>query len=185
MSQRDILNIEQEWREPNLLVTPTEAQEKERREDIKIKRLVLLKAVLGELLCTFLFIFIVCATQLNFNRLENTRTDPVIGAIATGFAAVALIYSFADVSGANFNPAVTFATFVTGKVSFFKFLLYVLAQLTGASLAAVLLLIAFPEWNGPKVIAIRRGTDTSLGHVFIMEFILTFILVYVIFGKCY
>ena len=44
----------------------------------------------------------------------------VLGAISSAFVSVALIYSFADVSGAHFNPAVTFATMVTGKTSIKK-----------------------------------------------------------------
>jgi glycerol uptake facilitator-like aquaporin len=79
----------------------------------------LIKAVAGELLCTFLFIYIVCATSANFIRL-NTVNNPVVGALSTGFASVALIYSFADVSGAHFNPAVTFATIVTRKTGLTK-----------------------------------------------------------------
>lgn len=59
------------------------------------------------------------AAGVNNGRQENPE-NLVLGAIVTAFSAVALIYSFADVSGANFNPAVTFATIVTGKVSIKK-----------------------------------------------------------------
>jgi hypothetical protein len=75
--------------------------------------------VLGEGLCTFLFLFIVMATHVNDVR-SHTNDSLVLGAISTGFASIALIYSFADVSGAHFNPAVTFATVVTGKTSLAK-----------------------------------------------------------------
>ena len=67
--------------------------------------------MLGEGLVTFLFLFIVMAATVNNGRQEVPE-NLVLGAIVTGFAAVALIYSFADVSGAHFNPAVTFATMV-------------------------------------------------------------------------
>jgi glycerol uptake facilitator-like aquaporin len=70
----------------------------------------------GEALVTFLFLFIVEAVGINNGRQEVPE-NLVLGALCTGFCSVALIYSFADVSGAHFNPAVTFATVVTGKVS--------------------------------------------------------------------
>ncbi len=73
------------------------------------------------MLVTTLFLFIVCAVGLNVIRSGHAESESlVVGALTTGFASVALIYSFADVSGAHFNPAVTFATIVTGKTTVAK-----------------------------------------------------------------
>jgi glycerol uptake facilitator-like aquaporin len=70
---------------------------------------------------TLLFLFIVCAVKMNLDKSGHADTESlVVGALSTGFASVALIYSFADVSGAHFNPAVTFATMVTRKTSVVK-----------------------------------------------------------------
>jgi glycerol uptake facilitator-like aquaporin len=54
------------------------------------------------------------------NGRQETPENLVLGALSTALCAVALIYSFADVSGAHFNPAVTFATIITGKTSVTK-----------------------------------------------------------------
>lgn len=154
----------------------------------KQKRWVLIKAVLGELLCTFLFIYIVCATQANFVRLK-TVLNPVVGALSTGFASVALIYSFADVSGAHFNPAVTFATIVTRKTGLTKGLMYIGAQLVGAVFSSLILLATFPEdfelGNAASEVAVRPAADANIGNAFLTELILTFILVYVIFAVAF
>jgi aquaporin related protein len=154
----------------------------------KQKRWVLIKAVLGEMLCTFLFIYIVCATQANFVRLKTTN-NPVVGALSTGFASVALIYSFADVSGAHFNPAVTFATIVTRKTGITKGLMYIAAQLVGSVFSALILLATFPEdfelGNAAAEVAVRPADDANLGNAFLTELILTFILVYVIFAVAF
>jgi glycerol uptake facilitator-like aquaporin len=154
----------------------------------KKKRWVLIKAVLGEMLCTFLFIYIVCATQANFIRLKTTN-NPVVGALSTGFASVALIYSFADVSGAHFNPAVTFATIVTRKIGITKGLMYIAAQLVGSVFSALILLATFPEdfdlGNAAAEVAVLPAEDANLGNAFLTELILTFILVYVIFAVAF
>jgi len=154
----------------------------------KQKRWILIKAVLGEMLCTFLFIYIVCATQANFVRLKTTN-NPVVGALSTGFASVALIYSFADVSGAHFNPAVTFATMVTRKTGITKGLMYIAAQLVGSVFSALILLATFPEdfdlGNAAAEVAIVPADDANLGNAFLTELILTFILVYVIFAVAF
>lgn len=157
-------------------------------EQIKQRRWVLIKAILGELLCTFLFIYIVCATSANFIRL-NTVNNPVVGALSTGFASVALIYAFADVSGAHFNPAVTFATIVTRKTGLTKGLMYMGAQLVGAVFSSLILLATFPEnfekGNVAAQVAVTPAEDANLGNAFLTELILTFILVYVIFAVAF
>jgi glycerol uptake facilitator-like aquaporin len=157
-------------------------------EAIKQKRWVLIKAILGEMLCTFLFIYIVCATSANFTRLK-TVNNPVVGALSTGFASVALIYSFADVSGAHFNPAVTFATIVTRKTGLTKGLMYIGAQLLGAVFSSLILLATFPEnfekGNVAAQVAVTPGEDANIGNAFLTELILTFILVYVIFAVAF
>jgi len=72
-------------------------------EEVTRQRIVWLKAVLGELLVTTLFLFIVMAAGVSFARSQESKSidisNPVIAAVSTGFCAVALIYSFADVSG--------------------------------------------------------------------------------------
>ncbi|KAN0049946.1 hypothetical protein ACTA71_003044 [Dictyostelium dimigraforme] len=158
-------------------------------EEQNKKRWILIRAVLGELLCTFLFVYVLCATSANFIRL-GSPANPVVGGLSTGFAAVALIYSFADVSGAHFNPAVTFATCVTRKTSITKGLMYVGAQLVGSVLASLILLATFPgnfsgDKNAAYAVAIAPSEDANIGNAFLTELVLTFILVYVIFAVAF
>ncbi|KAK5582601.1 hypothetical protein RB653_004186 [Dictyostelium firmibasis] len=158
-------------------------------EEQNKKRWVLIRAVLGEMLCTFLFVYVLCATSANFIRL-NSPANPVVGGLSTGFAAVALIYSFADVSGAHFNPAVTFATCITRKTSITKGLMYIGAQLVGSVLASLILLATFPGnftdgKNAAAAVAIAPSSDANIGNAFLTELVLTFILVYVIFAVAF
>jgi len=162
-------------------------------EEVQRQRIVWLKAVLGEILVTTLFLFIVMAAGVSFARSQESKSvdisNPVIAAVSTGFCAVALIYSFADVSGAHFNPAVTFATLVTRKTTPIKALAYWGAQLIGSIIATFLLWLLYPPLqNGTDAITmtiVRRGTGVSLGQAFLMEAVLTFVLIYVIFAVAF
>lgn len=112
----------------------------------------------------------------------------MVGALGAGFSAVALIYSFADVSGANFNPSVTFATILTRKTTPLKGLFYMIAQMLGSTIAVSLLWVIFPTNNGitpPNVVALTRPSDVSIGQMFLVELVMTFILVYVIFATAF
>ncbi|KAJ3015954.1 hypothetical protein HKX48_004293 [Thoreauomyces humboldtii] len=153
------------------------------------KRRVLLRAVFGEGLCTFLFLFVVEAVSVNNGRSEN-ETNLTLAAVSTAFVSIALIYSFADVSGAHFNPAVTFACCVTGKVSIRKGLAFVFIQLLASIFATVALLIVFPGPHSgyssiPASVVVGVHATAGLGHAFAMEVMLTFILVYVIFATAF
>lgn len=134
--------------------------------------------------------FIVEAVAINNGRQENPESL-VLGALATAFCSVALIYSFADVSGAHFNPAVTFACIVSGKVSVRKGLGYIGVQLLASVLATIHLMIVFPRAQGTGfksiagAVVIGIAGDVHLVNAFFMEMSLTFILVYVIFATAF
>ncbi|TPX37241.1 hypothetical protein SmJEL517_g01104 [Synchytrium microbalum] len=151
------------------------------------RRRVLLRAVFGEGLCTFLFLFIVEAVTMNNSRQQNPE-NLVLSAISTAFCSIALIYSFADVSGAHFNPAVTVATIVTGKVSGHKGLMFIGIQLLASVLATSWLYVVFPGPTNttiPYSVVVDIDSTASTLHAFFMEFSLTFVLVYVIFATAF
>jgi aquaporin Z len=56
-----------------------------------------------------------------------------------GFAVIAGMLAFGYISGGHFNPAITLGAALTGRISWKSVLPYVLAQLVGMSLAAVVL----------------------------------------------
>ncbi|KXS20527.1 aquaporin-like protein, partial [Gonapodya prolifera JEL478] len=152
------------------------------------KRRVLVRAVAGEFLVTFLFLFVVMSVGVNFRRANPTEADATLGGISTGFTAVALIYSFADVSGAHFNPAVTMGTIVTGKVSVKKGLWFIGIQLSASIMATLWLQVVFPPhrgFNASEIAVVDFGDKVVIGRAFAMEATLTFILVYVIFATAF
>jgi hypothetical protein len=85
--------------DPEIALVDAAAEEPEVHPDTPEEhmkqRITWLKAVLGEFLCTTLFLFIVMAAGVSFARSQEARgvaaVNPVLGAVSTGFCAVALV----------------------------------------------------------------------------------------------
>ena len=58
-------------------------------------------------------------------------------ALAIGIALASVIYFGGKVSGGNFNPAVSFMMLLSNKMDIVKFMIFVIAQLLGASAAFI------------------------------------------------
>ena len=97
--------------------------------------------------------------------------------IPTGAILVVVILTFGPVSGAHFNPAVTFAFAADQKISWGMAALYVAAQLLGAMVGvwAAHLMFEIPVWQFSQTI--RSGPGQWLA-----EAIATFGLLLTIFG---
>src|SRR6185436_6485586 len=64
-------------------------------------------------------------------------------AFAHGLAIAVMVAALGWVSGAHFNPAVTFAFWLTKRISAANALAYIIAQLAGGFLAGLLLVLLF------------------------------------------
>ena len=112
--------------------------------------------------------------------IVNDLNDGVIShlgiALTFGMIVLAMIYSIGDLSGAHINPAVTIAFFVAKRFSGQHVLPYVVAQTLGAIMASLTLKLLFAEHEN------LGSTLPSVGwwQTFILEFILTAILMFVI-----
>ena len=104
-------------------------------------------------------------------------------AITFGFVIVALIYSFAHISGAHFNAAVSIAFWAMNEFERSKVLPYIAAQVAGAIFASYsLYLLLFEDITSMQQVAYLGATlpHGSAAQSFGFEFILTFILMLVI-----
>jgi len=107
-------------------------------------------------------------------------------ALTWGFVIVALIYTFGHVSGAHMNPAVTISFAIMGEFDKKDTLGYIVAQILGAILAPLVLYLLFLEEGKSVKELAYLGTTIPRGsqiQSFILEFILTFILMLVIYGS--
>jgi aquaporin Z len=94
------------------------------------------------------------------------------------------VSALGHISGGHFNPAVTFGMLITRRIRPALGLLYWLAQLAGAALAALLVRELLPRSNTDAVeLGVPAvGHGISAGAAFGLEAILTFFLVWVVFA---
>jgi MIP family channel proteins len=114
-----------------------------------------------------------------------THDPTLIGAaIANGLAIGVMVCALGPISGGHFNPAITFGFLITRRIKPVLAGVYWIAQFGGAALAALfvkeLLPRATSEAVGLGVPALGHGVDASSG--FLLEAVLTFFLVLVVFG---
>jgi aquaporin TIP len=104
-------------------------------------------------------------------------------ALAHGFVIAVMVCAAGHISGGHFNPAVTFGFLVTKRIPARDAVGYWVAQLGAAVLGALAVRATLPN-NVPNInpglTVLTPGVSVASG--FVIEFILTFFLVFVIFG---
>ncbi len=134
-----------------------------------------MKKYLAEFIGTFAIVF--CGTGAIIINEETGGTITHVGiAITFGLIVMAMIYALGNISGAHFNPAVSIAFTLIKKFPIREVLPYIISQLTGALLASLVLKFLFPD-NLSLGTTIPAGSDLQS---FVLEFILTFLLMLVI-----
>jgi aquaporin NIP len=142
------------------------------------------KRYVVEFIATFIMVFAGCGAIV-VETLTGALGHAGV-ALTWGFVVVALIYTFGHISGAHMNPAVTISFTMMKEFERKDLFFYVFAQVLGAIVASgILYLIFFEDANSMKELAylgatLPRGSNIQL---FVMEFILTFILMLVICGS--
>ncbi len=136
---------------------------------------------LAEAIGTFGLIFMGAGAVLQQQATQTVGTTGI--AVAHGLAILIGVYALGHISGGHFNPAVTFGMLVTKRIKFGGAILYWIAQLFGASLAAWVLCYAYQ--GGPVDVHLGTPTiDPTIGAKtgLAIEAIMTFFLVLVVFG---
>lgn len=130
---------------------------------------------LAEILGTFAIVF--CGTGAIIINQETAGAITHVGvAITFGLIVMCMIYALGNISGAHFNPAVTLAFALFNKFKWKQVLPYVMSQTLGAFAASTLLRLLFPA-NKLLGATLPSGVWSQ---TFILEFILTFLLMLVI-----
>jgi len=149
-----------------------------------------MKKYLAELVGTFVLTFLGCgaAVSLGCDTAHVAGTAAVVGtAIAFGLAVVAMAYTIGGISGCHINPAISLGCFLSGRMSAKDCGMYIVFQIIGAILAAVVLgvLAGFDSGLGANGLQTLEeiGTGTvSTTTGLIAEIVLTMIFVLVVLG---
>ena len=141
------------------------------------------KALIAEFIGTFALIFIgvgaIAADHITGGKLGLTGI-----ALAHGLTIAVMATATGAVSGGHLNPAVTIGLFTVGKIDAPNAAGYVISQCLGAISAAFLIKMAVPAEAltavGMGTPALGEGITPGMGLV--TEIVLTFFLVFVIYG---
>lgn len=144
--------------------------------------------VVAEMAGTFLFFFVGIGAVASFERLSmnGISVDGATAVIAIGLAhgivLAVLVSALGAISGAHFNPAVTFGVWLAGKLDWHRALAYVVAQLIGAILAAWAVRWVIPATLSPSLGLPALGAGISPVAGIVVETVLTVILLIAVFG---
>jgi len=143
----------------------------------------LLKKALAECIGTFVLVFVACGVA------GATGGSLVATSLAFGLTIVAMAYSVGRVSGCHINPAVSLGCLLTKRMSLKEFCVYVVSQIIGGFLGAVLV---FGLFKMAKVDVLGDACNYAVGFgangltaggivaALITEIVLTCIFVYTI-----
>ena len=145
------------------------------------------KQSIAEAFGAFVLLVIGAGSVLTATAMNDS--NPLLIAFAHGLAIFIGVAAVGHISGAHFNPAVTFGFLITGKIAPRQALAYVGSQLLGAIIGVVVLRVIFSGAESAMGSAAETANlgvphlygDVSVPVGILIEAVLTFFLVFVIF----
>jgi len=120
-----------------------------------------------EFIGMFLFVFTVGMATEAANKVGAT-----LAPIAIGSVLMVMVFAGGHVSGGHYNPAVSTAVRIRGKLTTNEYVAYMITQFVAAALSGLLV-----SAIGGKQVA---GATASVGKMLVVEFLFTFALTYVV-----
>ena len=172
---------QQDQKQPQRYRTREEQDEHDGENIVKFFR-----RLFAEFLGTFIFVFLVAGVALEFN-LTNNQIDKLRGpaalnqtgcGLASGLVLAFLIYSMGQISGAHFNPCITWAFTLRGLFPAIWVIPYWLVQFAGAILAGGFLQAFY--WHNASYATTNVNSHYQWVTGFAYEALLTFFFINVI-----
>jgi aquaporin Z len=133
------------------------------------------KSYIAELLGTFTLVFLGGLSVVVVSTPEfSGNANVVIPAFAHGLALLVIAFVYGGISGAHVNPAITISLLLGGKIEAVKGIIYIVMQVIGAILAAVVIEAILPQGNAGQ--ATGGITASNLTGAGVLEFFFTFLL---------
>lgn len=139
------------------------------------------KAAVAEFVATFALIFVGAGAVI---VASSGQLDLVGVALAHGLVLAIMVSVIGHISGGQVNPAVTIALWTAGKIGTQRGAVLIVAQLVGAVMGALLLryVVGGEAFENGGAGAPALAPTLAVGKGIVLEAILTFFLVFVVFG---
>jgi len=144
----------------------------------EMKLVPLLRCMLCECLGTMMLVTIGCGSALNW----LTAFDITQVSLAFGLAVASIATVCGPISGGHLNPAVSLGLFAGASMPLLDCIMYIVSQCIGGVLGSTLLYVATPANYTAKLGANDPALGVSSGAAVIMEMVMTFLLVMVVFS---
>jgi aquaporin Z len=125
-----------------------------------------MRNLVTEFIGTFFLVFTVCLTVTG---------EVPMAPLAIGCSLMVMVYMGGHISGGHYNPAVSLAVLLRGKMPGKDFIPYVVAQVLGAIVAAYLSSVIFG-----RTIPIAPSANASVAAALLVEILFTFALALVV-----
>ncbi len=126
-----------------------------------------MKKYITEFIGTFFLVFVIGMAVL------GGKGD--FAPLAIGSTLMVMIYAGGHISGAHYNPAVTLAVLIRGKISAAEAIVYMIVQIIGACVASLVVMYLMNDKIAEQAVEMANNIKG-----FIAEFLGTFALAYVV-----
>lgn len=133
--------------------------------------------VTAEFLGTFILVFLGVGAVL----VAPEGTGALLPALGHGLAIIAIAATYGSISGAHVNPAVSLAAWIGGHLDTQRLGWYMLAQFLGSFVACLVLGVVITDSGNLGQTAPNEALDISIAQAGVIEAVLTFILVSVVY----
>jgi len=148
------------------------------------------RSSIAEFFGTALFIFLGCGSVISTQDTLGRSVGPsgietpslTVIALAHGFAITVIIYAIGEVSGGHINPAVTWATLITNRISILRAIVYFISQILGAIVGASFLAAILPPQMRYSLGCHGINPELGAARGYFAEVVFTFIFIFIVFA---
>jgi len=156
-------------------------------DELSKDKLGTFKEIAAEFIGTLLLVFVGCGSCVggDDDSSLSQQAQYVRIALCFGLTVATLAQTLGHVSGCHVNPAVTSGLIIGQKVGLVKGLLFIVFQCLGAFVGALILHAVLPVTvrGAPGLGCTGVNPKISVGQAFGVEFMITFLLVLVVFAS--
>ncbi len=141
------------------------------------------KMAAAELVGTFVFVLVGAGSAVGAGAAAGVP-GLIAAALGNGLGLAVAVSATMNTSGGHLNPSVTIGMLATKKIDVKTAVAYIICQLIGATVAGVVLMATLPmalgnavQWGAPSL-----SSQTSVAQGILLEAVMTFFLVFSIFG---